>query len=709
MFRLFFRESPYFSFLAIILAVVSLVSLSMSFAWADTDSPDRELAITLYPDEHRLSGRDDMTVTIDDQRPILTTLAPTARIRGVTSDSRPLRYDFDNGRLKVYPPEGARERLNLGVEYDVRFDDKVPERTYAGDNPGYGVTGIIGPEGVFLLAGAGWYPLIDTLNERVRLTVTAPEGWEAVTAGKRLAGSRKGGATESVWLIGKRQGDLALSAGNYVIGEKMSGGVPVYTYFYPESAGLSQSYLDAADRYLTLYSKQFGPYPFEKFAIVENFFPTGYGFPSYTLLGRTVLHLPFIIHTSLGHEIAHCWWGNGVLVDYRSGNWSEALATYVADYRYREMESPEAAEQYRMKILRDYAVLVTPENDFPLRDFRGRVSPVTKVIGYGKGAMVFHMARKLVGEEAFWGGLRDVFRDGLFREASWSDFAAAFGKRAGMDLTPFIDQWVNRAGAPFLGLEKVEAGKKDRDWAVSGVITQTEPVYRLRIPVRVSAEKNAVDVAWESRSTKVSFSIPSENAPLEVAVDPDADLFRRLYPAEIAPIVNSLRDADEMAVIVSKNAGEGTVAAARIIMESLGKASSPVLPESQATKETFKNKNILLVGPSLKPDLLPAGDRAMNIGPASFSFMGRVYEAPGDCLFAVFQNPYSPGKAVAVLYPLSDDAARAVATKIRHYGTYSYLIFQNGRNVEKGLWRVQSSPLTRRFARGKSQTSGGGE
>ena len=31
--------------------------------------------------------------------------------------------------------------------------------------------------------------------------------------------------------------------------------------------------------------------------------------PSYTLLGQTVLRLPFMVKTSLGHEIAHNWWG----------------------------------------------------------------------------------------------------------------------------------------------------------------------------------------------------------------------------------------------------------------------------------------------------------------------------------------------------------------------------------------------------------------
>jgi hypothetical protein len=38
---------------------------------------------------------------------------------------------------------------------------------------------------------------------------------------------------------------------------------------------LADTCLKATAGYLALYENQFGPYPFPKFAIVENFFPTG--------------------------------------------------------------------------------------------------------------------------------------------------------------------------------------------------------------------------------------------------------------------------------------------------------------------------------------------------------------------------------------------------------------------------------------------------
>ena len=79
-------------------------------------------------------------------------------------------------------------------------------------------------------------------------------------------------------------------------------------------------YRQATKRYIDMYSEQIGPYAFKKFALVENFWQTGYGMPSFTLLGQQVIRFPFILHSSYPHELLHNWWGNSVFVDYETGN-----------------------------------------------------------------------------------------------------------------------------------------------------------------------------------------------------------------------------------------------------------------------------------------------------------------------------------------------------------------------------------------------------
>ena len=60
--------------------------------------------------------------------------------------------------------------------------------------------------------------------------------------------------------------------------------------------GLAEKYLDATIRYIAMYEKLIGPYPYRKFALVENFWETGFGMPSFTLLGPKVIRFPFIIN-----------------------------------------------------------------------------------------------------------------------------------------------------------------------------------------------------------------------------------------------------------------------------------------------------------------------------------------------------------------------------------------------------------------------------
>ena len=230
-------------------------------------------------------------------------------------------------------------------------------------------------------------------------------------------------------------------------------------------------------RYLNFYSDLFGPYPFEKFAVVENFFPTGYGFPSFTLLGSSIIRLPFIIDTSFPHEIAHSWWGNAIQVDQSEGNWSEGLVTYLADYLLKERRSPAEGRDYRMQLLTDYAALVAPDNDFPLSGFTSRIDPASRAIGYGKGAMVFHMIRTEIGDRAFFGALREICRERLYRSATWGDFERAFSRSSGRDLSSFMKQWLTRPGGPHLALSNVTRRREGSGWTVSGTVVQTAPFY----------------------------------------------------------------------------------------------------------------------------------------------------------------------------------------------------------------------------------------
>lgn len=356
--------------------VSSLVLLFACSARGEVRLLRQEIAVRLEPERHLLSGESTLELAPGASGQLLLSLNPGAAVEEIAVDGRGTLFRRSGETLAVtLTGEGSAAPRRVTVRYRCTFNDPAPERPVVTEDPSYGVSGAITPKGIYLGSDAGWYPAPEILPKTRRVTVTAPAGMEAITAGRRLARSPEGGTTTSTWEEARPVEGISLSAGPYVIVERNVDGISLYTYLYPENAALAERYLAASADYLRFYAGIFGPYPFEKFAVVENFFPTGYGFPSYTLIGGTVIRLPFIVHTSLPHEIAHCWWGNGVLVDYRQGNWSEGLATYVADHLLEERKSAREGRDYRFRILADYAALVGAGDDFPLGRFLGRVDP----------------------------------------------------------------------------------------------------------------------------------------------------------------------------------------------------------------------------------------------------------------------------------------------------------------------------------------------
>ena len=401
-----------------------------------------------------------------------------ARILEFTVNGATTEPEQQNDVLRVPLPETPGEVV-LQVRYVCTYDAPPPDMPASFDNPGFGVSGVISPKGVFLMAGSGWHPWVYADRQGFSCEISAPKGVYAVTFGKPVGLEDTDTGSVSRWQVEDAREPLPLCAAPYGVETLEKGATPeIMTFFSQANAELSKRYLDATARHLRFYDKLHGAYAFPKFAVVENFFPTGYGFPSFTLLGRRVLRLPFIPETSLRHEIAHCWWGNGVLVDYDQGNWCEGLTTYVADYLAKEGESSKEAREYRLQVLRDYAQLAAGERDLPLREFASRTSAATRAVGYGKAMFVFHMLRSWAGDDAFWQALRVLYAERLFKPTSWADIGGVFVRSTSLeprDMDAFLKQWVDRKGAPSLKLGNVSLERAGDKWKVCGVLEQDLP------------------------------------------------------------------------------------------------------------------------------------------------------------------------------------------------------------------------------------------
>jgi aminopeptidase N len=670
---------------AMMLSTLFLLSCSAS---EELSVVRQEIAVTILPDSHEIEGSTRIVMKRGRANRLSLTLADDASVKKASLDGEPVPFTFIGSVLSVdLDNTSTRKEPSLEILYRCPFDDHPPPESISGEDPTYGVNAVISRVGTFLGPGAGWYPAPAIMPKKRVVRVTAPAGMEAITAGKRVYHEVSAKATTSVWEETHPAGALSLSAAGYTIGEGSVDGFPIYTYFNPDNASFSKLYLDAGARYLEFYQGLFGNYPFEKFAVVENFFPTGYGFPSYTLLGSSIIRLPFIPDTSLPHEIAHCWWGNGVLVDEKGGNWSEGLVTYLSDYLLEERKSPQAARDYRSILLTDYASLVTPDREFPLREFTSRIDPPSRCIGYGKGMMVFHMLRKEIGDELFFKGLREIYRKKLFQMASWDDLFKTFSKISGKDLKGFKIQWLDRGGGPRISFAGVTEQFVPGKWTVSGEIIQTGPIYSFPITLELRSENGNTRKTLEVERERTRFSFTVTSSPRRLLLDPDRDLFRILSRQEIPPAINRVKGSQNLVAVVSPKF-RGNRKNIETLLEFLGQRGAEIISEGDATRERLADHDILVFGYSDRWRL------AKGIGAAGFAIDGESYNRPEDALFTVELNPEARDRVVALFVPLSEKGASSCIPKITHYGKYGLVAFRSGRNVVKRVAEVQSAGVS---------------
>ena len=657
------------------------------------------LHVELIPGNQKLKGLDHIRVNQSQKDLITILLSEKSQVKSVIVNNQKVSFQFANGLLLLHLDKETGNPIDIHIEYEAIFDDPAPHLPVNTDNPGYGVSGIISDKGCLLLSGSGWRPVIPDSKSSIFLTVKAPKGMLAVTAGRFLGEAIEGNHTISRWEVNHPVKGLSLSAGYYRIFEKQIKDIVVSAFFYPESSYLADEYLNAASGYIHDYSTLFGPYPFPKFAIVENFFPTGYGFASYTLIGSQVLRLPFILDTSLGHEIAHCWWGNGVYPDYSRGNWSEGLTTYVAEHLFKEQQSDKDAREYRLEMLRNYTTLTNPSNDFPLARFSGRVSPSTKVIGYDKGAMFFHMLRKEVGDVIFWNGLRDIFKQHLFSTVSWNNFRVTFESLSGKPLKTFFEQWINREGAPQFSLEDVHVQEipSSGTWQIRGKIVQKPPFYRLNLPIMLETDRKEFLKTISLENGITFFEIMADSVPQKLSVDPDVDIFRKLSPSEIPATINSLKASDSVLVVLAKTFDHNAGHIPKLLMQGLGIKKYQIVYEKDLHNYNVDKHDLLLIGLPSSQSFFPSLPEIISVNDHTVSIDGTRYGPSQDLFFGVFPHISNIDRITALLLPFSTQNLAVAVRKIPHYGKYSYLVFGQGQNMSKGIWPIEQSPLVFNF------------
>ncbi|AKJ94899.1 aminopeptidase N [Thioalkalivibrio versutus] len=623
-------------------------------ASADTAYDGVTLEVELDPSQARLEGRFEADpARIDPASLRRFRLDPGIAVDAVTLGGQVVEFDrSEDGWLELAREPGADDGP-LAIRYGARLS--APDQARPG-------SGYLGPDGGYLPPGADWYPRRpDAEPHAVRIELKSLGGHLGVASGSRVAEERRGDEYHATFEHPAGRA-LAIATGPWEPAELRVGDVEVRTLF---PVGLEErfgeTYREQAAKYLQRFNDEIGPYPFATFTIAASPQPVGLAFSGFTLLGERVIPLPFIPHTSLGHEVLHAWWGTGVYVDYSAGNWSEGLTTYMADYQFKR-DRGEGRDE-RGQWLRDYAALPAGE-DRAHGSFRGGNSGAARIAGYHRGAMLWRMLEDRIGREALLSGARTLYDEWRFREADWDAVIGAFDGTTDEDLRPFFSQWVERAGAPALELTGLRREARGDGWRVQGRLQQRDEQapWELYVPLELETE-NGRETHWvELNAVEKGISLETSSRPLAIAIDPDWRMFRHLAADESPAILRQGALDPEARVVALEDAEPSEVA--------------PWLGRVPGSAHDAEGMRIVLGSHSSVAGWL--GRHDLPSDPVALANAGEI--GPGARAWAV------PDTRLVVISGADAGTRREVLAALRHRSHYSYLLPGANGEWQTGLW-----------------------
>ena len=300
----------------------------------------------------------------------------------------------------------------------------------------------------------------------------------------------------------------------------------VDAYGSRRSVGVIDSTAQRAADIASFYASLLGdlPYPSMTVTLTDNRLPGGHSPAYFALLNHELPRQPGLIISwrtdpvsfsgyspfFLAHEVAHQWWGQAVGWKNYHEQWlSEGLAQYFAAL-YAEHDAGPQVFHDIVEQMREWAIRHSSEGPVYLGYRLGHLEGeprIFRALVYNKGAMVLHMLRGLIGDEAFFAGLRQFYHEWRFQNAGTDALQLAFEIEAGRSLSRFFDRWIHESELPHLQFS-TSPDPADDDTTVLRFEQLTDRLFDLPV---------TVDLEYRSGET-VSVVVPVTDRVSEMRI-----------------------------------------------------------------------------------------------------------------------------------------------------------------------------------------------
>jgi len=607
--------------------------------------PSYDLSVSFDAKRSALKGLAAIHITEENR---LNISVDGLEIKSVSLNGKPVEPDIREGIMKL---KGGGV---IEIAYEAYFGEQNKRQ---GARNGVASKGNIINEDAILLTDK-WYPGIDG-RAVYSLKAILPEGFTAVSQGDETVVIKTQNGTEYSFVYQHPAYSVHLVAGRYMESRTVSNGTEIRAYFRPQNKPLAETCIEVSRKYLEKFGDIISPYPYKRFSVVENTLPGEHMMPSVLVLGQDSMNRPALIESFIGNAILHQWFGSLVHVESEKGDWSRGLVTCLFNRLMQE------GKQHRKEIIAEYENHVRSGNELALKECTGANTRAEKAIGFGKSSMVFQMLIDLIGEEVFLEALREFIKDKMYERASWDDLKIAFENLSGEDLAWFFDQWTARKGIPSILPADTGVVFHNGVPTVTFDLVQEGDPYILDVPVRIKTDKSEFYERVRLEKVMQSFSIPVQGQPLEMTIDENYDLMRRLSYGERPPVLSALFGDDKRLIVVPEAEDDYAELSSLLMGEGYS-----LKRDYEVQDEDIKSNSVILPGTE---------NLVLKRLFGSIKTTGPGFEV------SVRKNPLNSSKVVVIAQAGSKEQFDLAARHLPAFGDYSSLRFMNGNIVEKRI------------------------
>jgi Peptidase family M1 domain/Peptidase M1 N-terminal domain len=429
------------------------------------------LDVTIDPDTKSIHGSNELRFkSVQDFTELQIDLFANMNIEKILFHNQPLTFTRKFDAVFIHFPETIKKETQDEIQIVFSGTPQQPDMsTLSGgflwlqDKNGKPWIEVVS-QGV----GASlWWPCKDHLSDKpdsMHITVTIPSGLTAISNGQFIGKTElPDKQTRFQWAVHYpiNTYNAVLYIGDYThisdLYDENGIKFPLNYYYLSYNEGTAKKIIEFVKPMLSLYQRDFGPYPFSRdgYALVESPYgmehQSAVSVGSYTKPDNQKVFDYIEMQRMLWHESAHEWWGNAVTCSDYADFWiHETFASYAEVLSKKNFYGEEAEE----KLLLDQP----SDNKEPIIGFYG-VNDFHMGDMYTKGARMIATLRCVMNNDTlFFNMLRGLQKKFAYQSVNTNDIVGFINEITHTDYSYLFDQYLKHPKIPTLNLSLKPSG-----------------------------------------------------------------------------------------------------------------------------------------------------------------------------------------------------------------------------------------------------------